>query len=159
MEFKFEIDKMDKDEIEIIPNFCKYLLSEIKSDIIENISYIQMNKRKDYLINTKIINWIEKPKDINMHKICLFIVNSFVCKHIKNNVYSISINPMIKLPMSKTKIDKVARFLDKGNEQVQPTQFISKILRVYMKNINKYWKLYASNELQRITVNECIKIV
>lgn len=159
MEFKFEISKMDKDEIEIIPNFCEYLLSEIKSDIISNISYIQMNKRKKYLINSNFVNWIERPKNIDMHKFCIFIVNSFVCKNLNNNVYSISINKKVKFPKSKTSVDRIARLLDKGNEEIQPTQFISKILRIYMKNINKYWKSYASNRLKRLKVHNCIKII
>ena len=150
---------MDKDEIEIIPEFCNALLKEIKSDILSHINYIQMNKREKYLIEAKFIKWIDKPESINMSKICNFIVRSFKCKNLKNNIYSISIDNSIRLPNSKTKIDKVARFLDQGNENIQPTQFISRILRFYMKNINSYWKSYASNKLKRIKVHECIKII
>lgn len=161
MVFKFELKNMSNDEIRIIPDFCEYLLKNIKKDISRNANYIKIDKYEKYLINSKMIRWTndEKPKSIDMNKLCNYIIRNFECVSLKGNSYSIQLKRNVRIPESRTSIDKIARLLDKGNGLIVPTLFISKVINYYTRNINKFWRSFVSLKLKSVDVKRCIKIV
>lgn len=159
MNFIFELDQMNKDEALLIPQFCRFLLKNIKTDIRDNISHRKFDRYEEYLLNSDIIKWtIDKPDSINVVDLCNIIANSFKCCEMKNNSFSIKIDRFAKLKGSRTRLATLARILDKGNEEVPGTLFISSVLNKHSKNINELWKIYVSMKLGRVKVSKCIKV-
>ena len=159
MNFIFELDQMNKDEALLIPQFCRLLLKNIKTDIRDNISYRKFNRYEKYLLESNLIRWtVDKPDSINVVELCNIIANSFKCYEMKDNSFSIKIDRSVKLRGTKTRIATIARLLDKGNEKVPGTFFISSVLNKYSKNINKFWQVYVSMKLGRVKVSKCIRV-
>ena len=159
MNFIFELDQMNKDEALLIPQFCRLLLKNIKTDIRDNISYRKFNRYEKYLLESNLIRWkVDKPSSINVVELCNIIANSFKCYEMKDNSFSIKIDRSIKLRGTKTRIATIARLLDKGNEEIPGTLFISSVLNKYSKNINKFWQVYVSMKLGRVKVSKCIRV-
>lgn len=159
MNFIFELDQMDKDEALLIPQFCRLLLKNIKTDIRDNISHRKFDRYEKYLLDSDIIRWtIDKPNSINVVELCNIIANNFKCYEMKDNSFSIKIDRSVKLRGSRTRIAVLARLLDKGNEEIPGTLFISSVLNKYSKNINKFWQVYVSMKLGRVKVSKCIKV-
>ena len=158
MNFRFELKYMNKEEIKLIPEFCKFLLKNIQSDIENNISHKKFNRYEKYLLTTRLISWKVKPQSINIVNLCYLISKSFVCTKGKNNSYSIHINRLKRMPNTKTQLSKIARLLDKGNDIIPGTLFISTVINKYIRNINKFWELYVTMKLGRVKVSKCIKI-
>lgn len=158
MNLEFNIDNLNKEEKDIIPEFCNMLTESIQNDIRNNIRYSKINSREEDILSLNWINWIRKPKSYNMVKLGYLIVESITCKHIEKNLYSIAINRKVYMPLTRTKLSRVARFLDRGNESTPPINFISPIFAKYRKNINKYWKAFVSVKLKIIDTKEIITI-
>lgn len=138
-------------------SFCSYLLAEIQEEIANNINYRKMESREKYLISAKWMRWTSRVYHINMISLAYRIANSFICtKREMNGQYVIQIDPKLYMYNSKTKLSTVARFLDKGNEKVRGTWFISSVLNRYTRNINRYWYAYASRKLGRIRVSKMV---
>lgn len=160
MNFIFDLKQMDKDEIDLIPEFTEFLLKDIKKSLFNNCNYKKLKRYESYLLKSGFIQWKKSPpKQLNIIKLCEFIINSFECTHTKDNKYSIHINKSIRMPNTYTKIDNVARLIDKGNDKINGSLFISVVIHKYMRNINKLFQNFISEKLKRLSVRKCIKIV
>lgn len=159
MIYQFRIKDMSEKEKKLMDDFSYYLLDSIKQDILENINADKLLYREKYLLKTPLIKWKSNPpKSINMFALIKLISESFVCTKQKNNLYSIHIDRRIYMPGTRTKIDKIARLIDKGNDKINPTNLISKVIHKYMKNINDYWKSYVESKLHILYVKESIEV-
>jgi len=58
--------------------------------------------------------------------------------------------------MSKTKLSQVARFLDRGSQEVSPMYFINIILTKYRNKIRDYWRSFIQLKLKRLNVQYTI---
>lgn len=154
LQFKFE-DLTNKHRT-VLNDFCKSLVKSIKFDISNGLIYQKFIDREQILLDATWINWIEKPDNINMKFVVDLIINNIDYKILKNDMCVIYIKGY--LPMSRTKLETVARFLDKGNDKCPPTSFISSVTHKYKRNILGYWKSYIANKLGEIKVNERILI-
>jgi len=159
MKIIFKITSKDKEELSIVNDFCNMLVSEIKSDILNNVNYYKLSLYEDSLIKSSWIIWKRTPRKIDMKKLVNLIVDSIVCTNLRKGRHMISVDNSVILPNSYTSIERVARFLDRGNELYNGTFFISKIFMKYQKRINDYWKSYVSLRLRKITVSEVVTIV
>lgn len=157
MKIEFKLTSSNKKELAIIDDFCNLIVSNIKSDILNNTNLHKLSLYEDSIINADWIDWIRKPKYINMAKLIRYIVNHITYKSRKKHRYIIYIDNKL-IPNSKTPIDRLARFLDKGNEEYKGTFFISKVFMKYSINIDKYWKSYCSLRLKRLSVSEVVSI-
>lgn len=158
MRIEFHLESKDKDELSLAEDFCKLLVSNIKEDILRYTNYNKLELYEDSLINSNWINWKHKPSSINMKKLIKYIANSITYKSGRKHKYVIYIKSTIMLPNSYTPLERVARFLDKGNEIYRGTFFISKIFMKYRANIKKYWRSYISIKLKKLSVSEVVLI-
>lgn len=158
MKIEFKLNSSDNKELELVDDFCKSLISNIKSDILKSANFNKIKLYEDALLNAKWINWIKKPKRINMINLIKYIVDKITYRSRKKHRYIIYIKPTIMLPGSKTPLERVARFLDKGNEVYKGTFFINKVFMKYRVNINNYWKSYVSIKLKKLSVSEVVVI-
>lgn len=148
----------DADESKLAIGFCKFLVRNIKKDILESINPEKMQMREEDLIDASWIKWVDIPKRINVYKLCKVIINNIIYKTRVGGRYVIEIDNSVYMKHSETRLEAVARFLDMGNNVTQPTGFINKVFMKYRKNINDYWKAYTSTVLHRVTVNEVVII-
>lgn len=159
MIFHFVIEDMSLAEKGLMDGFSKYLLESIKYDILTGINADKLLAREKYLLKSPLIRWkSDRSESINMFALIEFISDSFICEELKDNSYVIHIDRHVYMPNTRTKIDKVARLIDKGNDKISPTNFISKVIHRYMKYINKYWRVYVESKLHVMHVNESIEI-
>lgn len=154
LQFKFE-DLTTKHR-RVLNDFCKSLVKSIKFDISNGLTYQKFIDREKILLDSTWINWINKPDNINMKFVVDLIISNIDYKILKNDLCVVYIKGY--LPMSRTKLETVARFLDKGNDKCPPTSFISSVTHKYKRNILGYWKSYITNKLGEIKVNERILI-
>lgn len=156
MKIEFEFPELDDKSTKLIPEFCNLLVSEIRQEIKMNLRDTKLNMREEPLLNATWIYWTDKPKHINMKKLGMFIADSIICRSIKENTYVIEINPKIKMPMTKNKLSQIARFLDRGSQDVSPMYFINIIFMKYRKKIRNYWRSFIQIKLKRLNVNYTI---
>lgn len=145
MILQFKFDELSKNKKLLLPMFCRSLVKSIRYDILNGIIYKKFIDREKILLDATWIDWIDKPEELNMRYIVNLIVDNITYKIIENDICIIYIKG--NLPMSNTKLETVARFLDKGNDDCPPTSFISKVTKKYKRNIYKYWKSYIFNKL------------
>ena len=156
MRIEFEFPELDDKTKPLIPEFCNLLVSEIRSEIKMNLRNLKLNIREDSLLNASWIRWIKKPDHIDMIKLGLFIADSIIYRSTKENNYVIEIDPKKFMPMSKTKLSQVARFLDRGSQEVSPMYFINIILTKYRNKIRDYWRSFIQLKLKRLNVQYTI---
>lgn len=156
MRLEFEIVNLEKDEAELIPEFCNLLVKCMSTDIRNSLKSEKLQTREHDLLNVGWISWNRKPESINMYRLGLYIADSIICKPMQNNSYVVEINPKIRMPYSSTRLEQVARFLDRGNESMHPMPFISPVFNKYRMRINEYWKSFVSTKLRRVSVRETI---
>lgn len=158
MKIEFKFPELDDKTSPLIPEFCNMLVSEIRSEIKMNLRNLKLNIREDLLLNASWIRWFNKPDHIDMIKLGLYIADSIICRSIKENTYVIEINPKAYLPSSKTKLSMVARFLDRGDQNISPMYFINVILMKYRNRIKEYWRSFIQIKLNRLNVNYIINV-
>lgn len=159
MKIEFEFPELDDKTKSLIPEFCNLLVSEIRSEIKMNLRNAKLKIREEPLLNASWIKWIKKPDHIDMIKLGMFIADSITCRSIKENTYVIEINPKIRLPMSRTKLSQVARFLDRGNQENSPMYFINIIFMKYRNKIRNYWRSFIQIKLKRLNVQQVIIVI
>lgn len=139
-------------------SFCKYLVEDIKDSIEHNINYTKLLQREKYLLSARWIRWsYGVPSSINMIQLVNRIINSITfSRRATQGRYVVYMNPREYLYGSSTKLLTVARFLDKGNEKVRGMYFISSVINRYTRNINRYWKAYASAKLHKVHVSRMV---
>lgn len=158
MNIVFQLVSDDRDELKIMDDFCNYLVREIKQRLLLEMPVDKLISKEKDILNASWIQWTKKPNHINVIKLVKLIINNIRYRKRKGHKYLIEINPNILLPRSKTPIEQVARFLDKGNNVTFGTTFLSRVFMIYRSSINNYWRSYASLRLRKITVSSMVVI-
>lgn len=158
MNLEFNIENFDKYEKRLIPEFCRELTNSIIHDVKINVKESKFQSREKDILDASFIEWYKKPELLKMYNLGILIANSIKCYRIDENLYSIKIDRKQYMPYSRTKLDVVARFLDKGDLTTPPMNFISSVFNKYREDINKYWKSFVSIKLGRVETREVIKI-
>ena len=157
MVIEFELQINNSEERNLVSDFCNKLVETIQNDIMLELKISKMLVREEFLLKASWIQWYKKPRRIDMKKLTKLIVRSIEVKK-RRNTYIIQINPHIRMPGSLTKLSTVARFLDRGNEMIIGTTFISRVFNKYRKRINNYWKSYVFLRTGTIPTSEVIII-
>lgn len=157
MVIEFNTKYMSKRQKEIIPEFLDGLVAQLKREIVRSTSLSKLLIRERYILNATWIRWKKKPRHINMKSLVNYIVGSIQWVE-RDNSYIIEVNRAKLIPNSYTSIYALARFLDRGNNLIKGTSFISKVFHKYRLKINDYWKSFVSLKLKEVVVNECISI-
>lgn len=148
MKLRFQFKYINKDENKLLDDFCKSLVSSIQYDVLNGIIYSKFIKREPYLLNAPWMIYIyNKPTYLDMKWVVNQIVDNITYKILEDNLCIIYIKGV--LPGTKTELDKIARFLDKGTEEIPPTNFLSSVFLKYEKDLNSYWKSYTKNKLRK----------
>lgn len=158
MRIEFEFPNLDDKSSPLIPEFCSLLISEIRSEIKMNLGSLKLDIREDLLLKADWIRWVKKPDKIDMIKLGMYIADSIVCRNIKENTYVVEIDPKKLLPGSKTKLSRVARFLDRGDQRVSPMYFINIIFMKYRTKIKDYWRSFIQIKSRRLDVQYIINV-
>lgn len=157
MIIEFNLEYMSKTQREIIPEFLDGFVSQLKREIVRDTIPAKMKLREIDILNASWIRWKKKPKHINMKSLVNYIVGNI--RWVKrDNYFIIEMNRSTLMPNSHTSLYAIARFLDRGNNVMKGTAFISKVFNKYRKCINDYWKSFVSLKLREVVVNECISI-
>lgn len=160
MILEFNLKIMSQEERALIPDFLNYLLNVIQNDIRENLIPNKLLFREQDLINASWIKWKRKPKKINMIRLGNLIVNNLFWYQRRFDTYVFQISKGKMMPNSYTKLHLVARFLDKGNNKMIPTWFISKTLFKVRKRLPLYWSSFMNQKLNKVTnINNVIKMI
>lgn len=160
MTIEFNLKVMSQEERALIPDFLDYLLKVIQNDIKANLIPNKLLFREQDLINASWIKWKRKPKKINMIKLGNLIVNNLFWYQRRFDTYVVQISKGRILPNSYTKLHLVARYLDKGNNKMIPTWFVSKTLFKVKKNIMLYWKTFINKRLNKVSdMKNLIKVI
>lgn len=158
MRIEFLLTGNDKKEIELMDDFCMFLVREIRKDILNSVNEEKLQSKEKDILNASWIVWTRKPRKINMDRLLRFILNNIRYKKRKKHRYLIDINPKVLMPYSRNPIEQIARFIDKGNERSLGTNLFTRVFMRYRLSINDYWKSFVSLRLKRLEVNEVILI-
>lgn len=159
MKIQFQLMGSNEKEIELMDEFCRSLVKQIKKEIIDLMPLEKLQAREKDMLNATWILWRgNKPKHINMIKLARFITRNIRYKKRRGHRYLIEINPAILMPHSKNSIEQIARFLDKGNEMSPGTFFLSRVFMKYRTSIDEYWNAYVSLKLKRLKVSKVVII-
>lgn len=158
MRIEFQLIGNNKEEIELMDEFCMFLVREIRKDILNSISMEKLQSKEKDILNASWIKWYDKPRKINMVKLLKFILRYIRYKERKRHRYLIDINPNVLMPYSKNPIEQIARFIDRGNERSLGSNLFNKVFMKYRLSISNYWKSFVSLKLKRLEVNEVVLI-
>jgi len=115
-----------------------------------NLQSIQI--RADLLLSASWVRWNTLPRNINANKLCQDIVNCLEVKQ-RKSVFTIELNKKKLMNNSRTTLEQVARFIDKGNEVVRGTYFLTNIMTRYQVKIYNYWKAYRMRSQTGLIAN------
>ncbi len=157
MIIEFNLESMSRRQKEIIPEFLDGLISQLKREIVRSTTTSKLLIKEQYILDASWIRWKKKPKHIKMKSLINYIIG---CIHWieRDNKYIIEVDRLRMIPNSYTSVYALARFLDRGNNVMRGTAFMSKVFHKYRLNINDYWKSFVSIKLKEVVVNECISI-
>ena len=158
MIIEYRLETKNKEVAMVADDFCKFIVKNIRQDIVNSVNQEMIQSRETNVLEANWIDWNKKPKAIDMFKLVKFIVQNIGFKTRRKNTYVILINPKVNMPSSNTKLERVARFLDKGNDNSMPTSFLTSIFNRYRSNMNEYWKAYVESVLRIYEVDELIVI-
>jgi hypothetical protein len=147
MKLEFQFKYISSAESYLLDDFCRALVKSIKHDVLNGIMYSKFIKREEFLKNAPFFVSRTEIKSLDMRWVVNQIIDNISYKILKDNICVIYIKGT--LPGTLTDLDKIARFLDKGSEEIPPTHFLSEVFLKYKKNINSYWKSYTKNKLRR----------
>lgn len=157
---EIRITGKDKEEIQLMESFCNTLIKNMAHDIRSNINFQRLQVYEKKILNAKWIKWnSNKPKSINMLGLLESILDSIEYQR-RNNTgeYAILFNSNMRLYGSRTSINRIARFIDKGNESIPGIYVFSNTFNKYSKNIDQYWKAYIASKLNRLYVTRLVTL-
>lgn len=156
MRIYYKIISQDEDELSIEKSFC-YQLKDWVSDEIKNTIHIDKLKMyEDMFLKSTVIDWVHKPFKIDMVNVVNMLLDNIKCYKVSNkHIYLICFSNE-QFPNTLTSFDKIARFLDKGNESFPGLHIFSNTFNRYENNINKYWKVHILTTLHRLPVGEVL---
>ena len=151
---QFQITDTDGDELQLVPDFCKWLQNNILNNYINN--YNLETKIKARLNHLQEVSWIKwrnnKKHKLNSEQIINTIINSIKIKKYKDNIFKIETDIDLVIPNTHTSIDRLIRFLNSGDNETPATDFITQIQhKLNYVQLNSMWKLYITNELGYFT--------
>lgn len=137
MRIEFELPKYNI----IVRGFCNYILRWLRHEIRQKTRISALQLRVDTLLEIELVDWINKPRELNAKQILEDILRSLRWRRFRNR-YIIDFNPKVKLRNSNTPLVLVAKYLNYGCVNIRGCYFISRIFHKYQQNIFKYWTVY-----------------
>ena len=143
MRIDFELKYKNEKEKDIREDFCKMIVSSIKQEItntfnLEELSAVFDKVCKEFGIHNKI----------NIYTLMQYISRCIKYKHIKEDWFEIYIDTSLVYPRSKIKLERIIRFIDKGNgTTVKGTGMFKRIFMRYAEEMQKHWKSFKANRL------------
>ena len=144
MEIVFELreDQVKLYDRRLIYKFLDNLVESIKKDIKDALIPAKFEMLERGLLNANWIRWKTKQSGINISKLVDRILSCITWQERKTS-FRIYIDPKMKMPYTvNTSLERVARFLDKGNNVSKHSTMFSRVFNYYQKNINEFWKAY-----------------
>jgi len=159
MRIEFEMEELGIEDNELFIAFCRYLLNSVREDVNKYKYSEQIISKENSLIESKAIDWIEKPKHLNMSKLVKFIANHIVCIIRENSLCVITINTKIRMPGSRTPLSVVVKYLDKGDLKTVGTHFIGSVFIEHKRNIVSYWNEFLEVDRKKRSIDEVATII
>ena len=159
MRIEFDMEELDITDTDLFVEFCKYTLNLVR-DSVNRLKYLDQLKTKERnLLESDLIDWTKKPKNIDMTKLIGFISNHTVCIIRENSACVIMINQKTRFPNSKTKLSTVIKYLDKGDLYTVGTHSISNIFNSYKRNINSHLNNFIQEDMYKRSIDRVATII
>lgn len=158
MRLMYRVDSRDEKERQVEKLFCESMKKTLISHMRKNISVKKLQMREDLMLSTTAIDWVKKPKHIDMSYVLNVILSNVECIKIeKTHTYIIKFKN-VNFPNTYNTIDNIVRFLDKGNEEFPAMYVFSNILNSFENNINVYWKTFVLQVLHRYPIGKVLLV-
>lgn len=152
---QFSVTQADETEVQMIPNFCQWISSQIFSRLDTKINRSKIESRLGYIKSVPWIHWISN-KNITINDIMSTIEKGFIYKQHKE-VSIIEFDGSILIPHTDTPMVRLVRFINSGDMYHKGTGMFSNIQNKYKHNdLNTYWKMYIMQELGYLPSSEII---
>ena len=154
----YRVESRDKKEREAENLFCESMRKTVISYMRKNISVKKLQMHEDLLLSTTAIQWVKKPKHIDMSYVLNVLLDNMECLKIeKTHTYIIKFKN-VNFPNTYNTIDSIVRFLDKGNEEYPAMYVFSNIFNYFENNINVYWRTFVLQVLHRYPIGKVLLI-
>ena len=147
---QFQVTNTSKDEINLVPDFCKWLIRTSIYDILDSkTNEDKVKVRIDYIKNVEWIKWKNKKNyQLDESDIISNILDSFIVKSYKDNIFKIESDSTILVKNSYTSIDRLIRFINSGDNTFAGTNMITNIqFKLNLSTLNTLWRVFILDEL------------
>lgn len=138
----FELNQNELYDTNLLSAFCDKLVESIGADVKKCMIPAKFPILETALLNATWIQWVDKPKGINIESLVDMICRCITWRE-RRNSYQVYIRPDVLMPQTvNTTIEQIARYIDKGNNVTQSTTMLSRVFEHYERNIDQFWKIY-----------------
>ena len=139
---QFQFTNIDEDDLEIIQEFCDFIIDSILVTINKKINLKKINARMKYLYND--VNWIDwfgnKKYDTSALDLIQTVNSSLRAVSYKANLWKIEVNSNILIPNSSTSIDRFIRYLNYGDAHSRATGIFTDVENYFNHSkLNSLW--------------------
>jgi len=129
--------------------FCQFVIKHLRDDILAETNFRSIQTRADLLLSASWIQWNKLPQNIDAKRLCVDILKCLEYKQ-RKSTFTIEFSRKRLMNNSRTPLESVARYIDKGNDIVKGTYFITKVTTKYQKKIYSYWRAYCLHSQMQV---------
>lgn len=156
MILQFQITNQTEEEQELIPEFCKWLIDKIFTEINTKLNRRKIQLRIKYLYEVPWIKWTSR-KYVDTETIMNTIYKSFTFKQYRYNIWKIDTNIDIRIPGTTTSITRLIRFINSGDTNIAGTGMFSTIENKYRASeLMSLWRIFILDNLSELTNSKII---
>lgn len=147
---QFQFIDVQEDEMQLVPEFCKYLKHMLLVKLNTKINRRKLSLRLQYIENeVDWINWIKNKKyNTSVQDIVDAITQAIVATEYKDNIWKIEVNQNVLIPNTYTSIDKLIRFINFGDNVCKGTGMFTNLEHEYRhQQLNAIWNFFVIKEL------------
>ena len=147
MKILMELEVNNKKEANLKYSFMNQLVKDLKIRLYNNLDdkfdEDKLERLEEVLLKSEIL-WKtkQKPKELNVRKILIAIINNIKWYELENNQFIVQINRMAKLENSNTSLESIAKLIDYGAPNFLPTRFFSKYFQEFRAEALHLWSTY-----------------
>lgn len=158
---QFQINNFDEYERKLIYSFCEWLKNDIIFNYIDTkLTEDKIKSRIPYIQKASWINWKTKKRNINYNSIMKAILDSFIIREYKNNIFKIETNSNVNIPNTNTSIDRFIRFINSGDSIKPATDIFTNIQwKINAGYLNSLWRMYILTELGYLTNSRLVILI
>ena len=146
---QFEINLKEELTPSVYRNYSKFVYDEVLR-FIKRLSYQKKDNykiREFQLLNSSSVEYIKWDKETPDSLDILYYINHCLVLKKRRGIYYITLDEHQKIKGSKTKVSKVIRLLEFGNEEIRELPVIRRAMTYYSRNYKALAKEYIARRL------------